>query len=124
MKILILFALFVTKHFIVDFVLQKPYQWMNKGNYGHPGGILHAVLHGIGTWAILNSSHIPVDLIIELCCMDIIVHYHIDWAKMNINKKMGWASNTHEEFWILTGFDQFLHYMTYILILYFVIDKI
>lgn len=38
----LLFWLF-TKHFIVDFPLQAfPYQYQNKGTYGHPGGLLHS----------------------------------------------------------------------------------
>jgi hypothetical protein len=122
MTILILFALFITKHFIIDFVLQKPYQWMNKGTYGHPGGIHHACLHGIGTAIILiYFTDISIKLVVEMYWLDMVLHYHIDWAKMNINKKMGWAANTHEEFWILTGFDQFLHYMTYVLIIYLIL---
>ena len=37
------------KHFLFDFVFQRPYQFLNKGIYGHPGGILHAGLHAAGT---------------------------------------------------------------------------
>jgi len=33
------------KHFFCDFVLQTPYQFLNKGIYGHPGGFIHAGLH-------------------------------------------------------------------------------
>lgn len=112
--ILILFLLF-TKHFVVDFPLQKPYQWMNKGTYGHPGGILHAGLHGIATGLILLLFVDP-SLALMLGIFDLVIHYHIDWAKMNINKKMKWKPDTHEEFWILLGIDQYLHTLTYIII--------
>ena len=40
------------KHFAVDFLLQTRYQWENKGTYLHPGGLLHAGLHGLGTLAV------------------------------------------------------------------------
>lgn len=46
--------------------------------------------------------------------VDSIIHYHIDWAKMNLNAKMGWGPKTHEEFWWLLGIDQYLHALTYI----------
>jgi hypothetical protein len=109
---LILIALLFTKHFVVDFPLQKPYQWMNKGTYGHLGGILHAWLHGCATvlcfywWAPMAAIYLGV--------VDMIIHYHIDWAKMNINKHYGWRADTHEQFWWLLGLDQFLHALTYI----------
>ena len=106
----LLLALF-TKHFIVDFPLQGPFQYKNKGTYGHTGGILHAYLHGLGTWicfAFFTNYAILYGL------ADMVIHYHIDWAKMNINKKTGWGPTTHEQFWWLLGADQFLHALTYI----------
>lgn len=108
---LLILTLLVAKHFIVDFPLQPKYQWSNKGTYGHPGGILHAGLHGLGTWLCL----LPFSTIaLPLAFADMLIHYHIDWAKMNINKHYGWGANTHEQFWWLLGLDQFLHYLTYI----------
>lgn len=109
---LILLSLLFTKHFIIDFPMQKPYQWMNKGTYGHPGGVLHAGLHGIGT--LLCFYWIAPMAACYLAIADMIIHYHIDWAKMNLNAKYGWKADTHEEFWILLGFDQFLHSLTYV----------
>mgnify|MGYP003342767138 CR=1 FL=1 len=87
---LILITLLFTKHFIVDFPLQKPYQWQNKGTYGHPGGLLHAVLHEAGT-VLCFAWYAPLASIF-LGFFDFVVHYHIDWAKMNLNKKMGWGA--------------------------------
>ena len=112
MEALFLMSLLVVKHFIVDFPMQKPYQWMNKGTYGHPGGIMHASLHGIATalcfwwWAPMACTILGI--------IDAVIHYHIDWAKMKINKDCGWKADQHEEFWWLMGADQLLHYMTYI----------
>lgn len=108
---LIIMTLLFTKHFIVDFPLQPRYQYSNKGTYGHPGGLLHAFLHFIATWAcfIFYAKYAVV-----LALIDAVLHYHIDWAKVNINKKMGWGPTTHEEFWWLTGLDQFLHALTYV----------
>lgn len=52
---ILLFILFQIKHFICDFPLQAfPYQYLNKGTYGHPGGLIHATIHYIGTYIILS----------------------------------------------------------------------
>lgn len=109
---LILIALLFTKHFIVDFPLQNRFQWSNKGTYGHPGGIVHAVLHGAGT-LMCFAMFAPLAAY-WLALFDAVIHYHVDWAKMNLNARMGWGPNTHEQFWWLLGLDQFLHAMTYV----------
>ena len=110
--IVLLLVFFGIKHFLVDFLLQKPYQYQNKGTYGHPGGLIHAGLHGVGT---ILSLWIFADLpwILLMAVFDVIVHYHVDWAKVNINRHFGWTATTHEEFWWLLGFDQLLHWLTY-----------
>jgi hypothetical protein len=46
---------------------------------------------------------------------DTVIHYHIDWAKMKLNRWFGWAPNTHEQFWWLLGLDQYLHAVTYVI---------
>lgn len=103
------------KHFAVDFLLQTRYQWENKGTYLHPGGLLHAGLHGLGTLMVcvfINPSYALL-----LAGLDAVLHYHIDWTKVNINKAAGWRPDTHSEFWDLLGADQMLHQLTYIILL-------
>jgi hypothetical protein len=109
---LILIALLFTKHFIVDFPLQNKFQWSNKDKYGHPGGLLHAWLHGLATM-VCFWWYAPLACI-WLGLADAFIHYHVDWAKMNLNSKMGWGPTTHEQFWWLLGVDQYLHAVTYI----------
>ena len=109
---LILITLLFTKHFIVDFLLQNKYQWSNKGTYLHPGGIVHAVLHA-STTLMCFSWYAPLAAY-YLAAIDGVLHYHIDWAKMNINEKMGWKPDNSEKFWWFLGLDQFLHALTYI----------
>ena len=111
----LLFLLF-TKHFIVDFPLQNRFQYSNKGTYGHPGGILHAFLHGLGTFLCFLVTGTTSALFYGF--LDALVHYHIDFAKMNLNKKLGWTPTTHEQFWWLLGLDQYLHALTYIAFVY------
>lgn len=117
--IFVLFTLFGFKHFIIDFLLQKKYQYANKGIYGHPGGLLHAGLHGVGTFLCL-VFFVP-EWAGFLAILDAVLHYHIDWAKTNINAYYKWGPNTHEEFWWLLGLDQLLHFLTYVLIIGWVI---
>ncbi len=114
--VVLLLAFFGIKHFVVDFLLQRAYQYQNKGRYGHPGGLLHAGLHGLGTVAALwIFADLPWILI--MATIDMIVHYHVDWAKTNINSKFGWTPATHDEFWWLLGLDQLLHFLTYVAII-------
>lgn len=110
--ILLLLTLFAVKHFVVDFPLQRPFQWKNKGTYGHLGGIEHSGLHGIATLVILFLFTSPW-LALVISSAEAVIHYHIDWLKMNLNRTMGWKPDTHPEFWTLLGLDQFAHTMTY-----------
>lgn len=117
MEILLIITLLFVKHFVVDFPLQKPYQWQNKGTYGHPGGLLHSGLHAWATYLVfLIFADWPVAIMLGI--VDGFVHYHVDWAKMNLNKKLGYGPTTHEEFWTLLGLDQLLHALTYIGLVY------
>jgi hypothetical protein len=113
---ILLITLLFIKHFICDFLYQPKFQWANKGTYGHPGGIVHAGQHAIATLAILLFFTSPL-LALGLSFFELVAHYHIDWAKMNINKTKGWGANTHEQFWQLLGVDQLLHQLTYVVIL-------
>ena len=114
-----LFALsgLLVKHFIVDFPLQVPYHYKNKGTYGHPGGIAHAALHGLATWSVFAMLGVGKGSLLA-GLVDFVLHYHIDWAKMNLNENLGWGPTTHEEFWWLLGADQFLHQATYIFLIW------
>lgn len=114
---LVIIFLLLTKHYLVDFVLQTDYQIQNKGTYGHWGGIQHSLYHGIGTAAVLMFVS-PGFLIWAL--LDAVVHYHIDWAKIQINRRTGWTT-ADARFWWLLGFDQYLHAVTYIALVWAVI---
>lgn len=106
-----LLILFQIKHFICDFPLQKPYQYLNKGIYGHLGGILHSITHGCFTAVILSLFTTEV---IAIAVFEALIHYHIDWAKVKINKHYSWKCDNSEKFWWLLGFDQLLHQLTYL----------
>lgn len=112
-----LFLLFV-KHFVCDFPLQtSPWMYRNKGIYLHPGGVAHSAVHALGTWLVL------VFFIGEQAWMyallDFIVHYHIDWAKLKLNKRYDLRPDNSNWFWILLGLDQLAHHITYFVIVYY-----
>jgi len=116
-----LFFGFLTKHFIFDYPLQGPFQYKNKGTYGHLGGQVHAFLQGLGTFLVLMLV-LPVTKdsffwAFIFSYVDGFVHYHVDWAKMNLNRYWKLGPTTSEQFWWLLGFDQYLHYLTYLYII-------
>ena len=111
----ILLALFGVKHFIADFLLQFPYMLGQKGTYGADGGIHHAAVHATFTFLILVFFAHSANDVIMLALADGVIHYHIDWAKQQLNKGMSPADRM---FWVWMGADQGLHYLTYIGIIY------
>jgi len=119
--VLLLVSVLVVKHFLVDFLAQTPYMYKNKGTYGHFGGILHALMHGIISLralcplaAMLNPTCGYARIL--ACCLDeIIIHYHIDFFKVKVCKKYELTPVNSEVYWYILGLDQLLHYTTYIL---------
>lgn len=111
----------------MDFLLQTKYQYSNKGTYGHPGGIIHAQLHALASWMILFFLGYHANIIFWLALAEAVVHYHIDWAKVQITKNCGWSkfdtgdayNPAHlrifsNNYFHALGFDQLLHQLTYI----------
>ncbi len=114
--ILGLFGVLQIKHFVCDYPLQTRYQLINKGTYGHPGGILHSGIHAVATtlaFLVLTPTLLVGTLIVV---GEFLLHYHIDWTKVRIMKATGWSSD-HPPFWWAIGFDQLAHHMTYLAII-------
>ena len=103
------------KHLICDYPLQTHYQLVNKGTYGHPGGIIHAAVHAIFTIPVFFILTPPLLVGVGIVVGEFIVHYNVDWTKQQVMKRMGWQS-ADAEFWWGIGVDQFLHYATYLAI--------
>ena len=118
MEIVLILFLLQLKHLIVDWCWQPPYEYLNKGTYGHWGGIRHSLKNAVGT-ALCFVPFCGIGVVIFVVIADFLVHYHTDFTKMNINKYMKWGPTTHEEFWKLTGLDQFVHQVTYLVLVYF-----
>jgi hypothetical protein len=113
--LLVLAALAVLqiKHFVCDFVIQTRYQFLNKGIYGHPGGLIHAGLHALTSMAVFFILTPPLAAGAAIVVVEFIVHYHVDWLKEQTVKRQKWVF-PQAEFWWVFGFDQFLHQFTYL----------
>ncbi len=120
---LILLTALTIKHFVFDFLYQPPYQWKNKGTYGHWGGLVHSGQHMVATFIILLFFTNPL-IALGVSFLEFVIHYHMDYLKMVTNRVKGWTATTHNEFWILVGFDQLVHSMTYILIVFLVFGSV
>lgn len=108
------FVYLVVKHAIADFFLQTRYQWMNKGKYGHPGGLLHAAIHVAFSAPLLLILPPPsLNYGLAVLAAEFVVHYHCDWTKEQVVKRNGWTF-TDDAFWRAMGVDQLVHYLTYI----------
>jgi len=110
---LIILAIFITKHLIVDFFWQSGYEVANKGTYGHFGGILHTGKHVIVSAFFLMFLVSPLTLFL-LCAFEFVVHYHMDWFKMWWGKRKKFTPND-AKFWHWMGIDQYIHYFTYLI---------
>ncbi len=110
--ILLLFLGFACKHFLCDFVLQFDNMIREKGTYGARGGLYHAGLHGWFTVIVLLPFFPEIAVFAGIA--DFIVHYHIDWVKMQLRKNLTFSDR---KYWIYFGVDQLLHYLTYIAII-------
>lgn len=124
MGIMFLLTALFLKHFVVDFLLQPPYMYLNKGTLTHLGGWLHAGLHGLATLAILalivctlgTGSSVMFAYISLLSLAEVFIHYGMDYVKVNVCRKNGYTPTTHEEWFTWLGIDQTVHSLTYILI--------
>jgi hypothetical protein len=109
------FALLEFKHFVFDYLVQTPYQFLNKGTYGHPGGLLHAGLQALGTIAAFLAIPPTPAVGVAIVVGEFIVHYHIDWTKERWLKGGGYRT-TEAPYWRIYGLDQLAHQATYVAI--------
>lgn len=104
------------KHWIADYGLQTTYMVVNKGRYGHPGGLLHAGFHGLLTAVVLLGFGLPLSVLAVVVLAETVVHYHIDWGKECISRGVT-ARLDNLLFWRIHGLDQTLHQATYVAII-------
>jgi hypothetical protein len=112
-SIYVLLALLFTKHWYIDFVNQSQKEVDGKGIYGNADGLMHSIKHGVATMLIMYAFVYEPLVAIEVGFIDFVLHYHIDWAKMNINKRYGYTIE-QPAFWAWLGADQLAHSLTYL----------
>ena len=116
-------VLFQLKHFICDFVLQTAYIYRNKGIYGHPAGFIHAGLHAVTSLPAILILSRSAGLIAALVLAELVIHYHVDWLKLHIDKRFGFTMQK-SAYWMVFGADQLIHQLTYAAFLAVLVLKI
>ena len=118
---LVILVILHIKHWYADFVIQTYKQTVHKGIYRDPVGISHSLDHTCASLIALGilSLFLPMSaaLIIPLCIIEGILHYHIDWIKV----RYGCKDNTKPLFWNQFGQDQLAHQLTYIAMAYLLV---
>lgn len=114
--VLLLVFLFQVKHLLADYVFQSGWMVTTKGRYGHPGGFVHAGLHGLLTIPVLLAAPVTLVVVLIIAAAEAVLHYHIDWAKSAISHRMDLRPE-NKGYWVAMGADQFAHQLTYVAIL-------
>lgn len=117
--VLLTLVLLQIKHWYIDFVNQSPDEVASKGIYGDRQGIMHSLKQGLGTVLAIVIAVSPTYLFFAVVCgiIDFLVHYHVDWIKMNYGNR----DIKTPQFWNHLGLDQMAHQLTYIFIAWMMI---
>ena len=111
-------AYLLAKHAVADFLLQTDFIYRQKGIYGAPGGLVHALEHVALTAPVfLLFPSGSAGLAAAILVAEFAVHYHIDWTKEHVVRWRRWKF-ADREYWCALGFDQLLHGLTYVAILW------
>jgi hypothetical protein len=119
-SIYVLLALLFIKHWYIDFVNQTNEEVQGKGTYGNAYGLMHSIKHGLATFAIFFAFTYEFEYSIIIGFIDFVLHYHIDWAKMNINRRWNYTIDM-PQFWAWLGADQLAHSLTYLFLVWLAI---
>lgn len=114
---LMVMALLLIKHYLFDFVFQSRFQLTTKHIYGHPGGLLHAGLHVLGTAPAFLLITPSVGGGAAILAAEFAAHYHIDWAKDQLLRRAGWGYGDGR-YWAVFGLDQLVHGLVYVAIVW------
>lgn len=113
--LLLLLAGFQVKHLLGDYVFQSPYILENRRIWGHPGGFLHVAIHAALTLPLLLAAGVHGMLFAAILVGEALFHYHVDWVKDGWIWRAGWSVQD-KQYWWITGVDQMLHQLSYLLI--------
>ncbi|MEX0627208.1 MAG: DUF3307 domain-containing protein [Cucumibacter sp.] len=108
---------FQLKHFIADYLLQPRWMVQGKGSFAALGGYAHAAIHAACSAIVLLVVSVPVGLILGLCAAEFVIHYFLDFAKIHYTSGIE-ERREPARYWGLFGFDQLLHQLTYVVMVY------
>ncbi|MFK7755138.1 MAG: DUF3307 domain-containing protein [Sedimentitalea sp.] len=111
--VLILLCLLQIKHMFADYFLQTPRMLSGRGEYWHMGRAQHAGVHSVFSALVLGIMGTTPVMMVVLVVGEWIVHFNIDWAKARYSEFRGYTP-TQAGFWRAAGFDQALHQLTYV----------
>lgn len=114
--VMIVLILLQIKHWYMDFVDQTQEELEYKGVYLDWRGMKHSVKHGVLT-AMVLTPFMSWQLAFCVGMLDIVLHYHVDWYKMN----HGNLDIKTNQFWNHLGLDQMVHHLCYIMYVWLVI---
>jgi hypothetical protein len=114
---ILLLVFLQVKHFLADFCLQTPRMLSGRDIYLHWGRAEHAGLHAILSFLALMLVGGSLVAALVLSVAEFFVHYNIDWAKGR-HAATRKHSPSDPEYWRAFGFDQLMHQLTYVVIVW------
>lgn len=111
------------KHYFADYTLQSSWIIKGKGSFARAGGYVHAAIHVVGTTVVLAVLSVPAALIWILGACEFVIHFLLDFAKVNLGDRFSSSQNPWK-FWAINGLDQLFHHMTYVLMVWVIVQKI
>lgn len=120
----VLFGLLIgleIKHFIADYLLQPAWMVAGKRDLRHAGGYVHAGIHGALTLLVLLAVGTPLSLALPLALGEVAIHFGLDFAKAHYSEG-GPTESRPGLYWAQHGFDQLLHQLTYVAIVFIVLQ--
>lgn len=112
-SVLGLVCLLQIKHMFADYFLQTPRMLSGRGDYWHMGRAQHAGVHALGSVLVFLAYGAPLGFIAVIAALEWVVHFNIDWGKARWSE-MRKYDPTQAGYWRANGFDQALHHLTYL----------
>lgn len=117
---LLILCLLQLKHLFADYFLQTPLMLSQRAKYVHPGRALHCIVHIIGSGVVFFLASVPLGLAVVVLVLEWVTHYHIDFAK-GVWSERAAHTPTDAGYWRAFGTDQFLHMVTYVVMVWAII---
>ena len=99
-------------HWVADFVCQSDYMAQNKSKDNRVLA-MHCFVYGVIIGFAGFVAHIKYPGAFYL--VNALIHFPVDYVTSRINSKL-WADKKVHYFFVSVGFDQFIHFITLVLI--------